>query len=359
LAPYWDGADSGVSRGKILYGGPIDPGSTARHRMLALERIGYEVVPFNFADYLRGTGRIANWLYHRLLTGPAVDRLDRDFQRLAETSRPNLIMVDKPIFLRPETVQSLSKTIAPIIQYNLDNPFGRMGEPGWRKLIAAIPLYDLHFVPREINIADYRRAGARQVIRLPLAYEPTVHFPPPADWGEDRRTIDVSFTGSPYDDRAEFLTRLLTEHGIATDIRGDRWQRVLPPKIAAQLYRGPSLQDGAYRQRFWDSKICLSFVTHANNDQVAHKSFEIAASGGFLLAEATEEHREMFEDGKEAVFFTGLADCARLIREYLPQPELRRRIAEAGWRRALVAGYSNNARMGQAFESVRKMLKAP
>jgi len=318
--------------------------------MLALERIGYEVVPFNFADYLRGTGRIANWLYHRLLTGPAVDRLDRDFQRLAETSRPNLIMVDKPIFLRPETVQSLSKTIAPIIQYNLDNPFGRMGEPGWRKLIAAIPLYDLHFVPREINIADYRRAGARQVIRLPLAYEPTVHFPPPADWGEDRRTIDVSFTGSPYDDRAEFLTRLLTEH---------RWQRVLPPKIAAQLYRGPSLQDGAYRQRFWDSKICLSFVTHANNDQVAHKSFEIAASGGFLLAEATEEHREMFEDGKEAVFFTGLADCARLIREYLPQPELRRRIAEAGWRRALVAGYSNNARMGQAFESVRKMLKAP
>ena len=44
-----------MSRGKILYGGPIDPGSTARHRMMALERLGYEIVPFNFADYLRGT----------------------------------------------------------------------------------------------------------------------------------------------------------------------------------------------------------------------------------------------------------------------------------------------------------------
>jgi spore maturation protein CgeB len=347
-----------VSRGKILYGGPIDPGSTARHRMMALERLGYEIVQFNFAEYLRGTGRTLNWLYHRLLTGPAVDRLDRDFQLLAEAARPDIIMVDKPIFLGPGTVGSLSKTIAPIIQYNLDNPFGEMGEPGWRKLIAAIPAYDLHFVPRAINIEDYRRAGAKAVIRVPLAYEPTVHFPPP-DWGEDRRMIDVSFTGSPYDDRAEFLTRLLTEHGIAVDIRGDRWLKVLKPEIGAQLYKGPSLLDDAYRQRFWDSKICLSFITHANNDQVAHKSFEIAAGGGFLLAEATEEHRAMFEDGKEAVFFTDLADCARLIREYLPQPELRRQIAEAGRRRALVADYSNDARMGQAFEAARSLLKIP
>ena len=344
-----------MSRGKILYGGPIDLGSTARHRMMALERIGYEIVPFNFSDYLRGAGRVANWLYHRLLAGPAVDRLNRDFQRLAESSAPNFIMVDKPIFLWPETVHSLSKTIAPIIQYNLDNPFGLMGEPGWRHLIAAIPAYDLHFVPREINIDEYKRAGGKEVIRVPLAYEPTVHFPPPPDWTEDRRIIDVSFTGSPYDDRAEFLSRLLTERGIATDIRGDRWQRVLRPEIAARLYKGPSLQDGAYRQRFWDSKICLSFITHANNDQVAHKSFEIAASGGFLLAEATDEHRAIFEDGKEAVFFTDIADCARLIREYLPQPELRQRIAEAGRRRALVAGYSNDARMAQAFAEVRKL----
>jgi len=194
------------------------------------------------------------------------------------------------------------------------------------------------------------------VILVPLAYEPTVHFPPPADWGEDRRTIDVSFTGSPYDDRADFLTRLLTEHGIVADIRGDRWQRMLRPEIAARLYRGPSLLNGEYRRRFWDSKICLSFVTHANHDEVAHKSVEIAASGGFLLAEATEEHQAIFEEGKEAVFFEDLDDCARLIREYLPQPELRQRIAEAGRRRAVVAGYSNDARMGHAFEAVGKVL---
>jgi spore maturation protein CgeB len=346
-----------VSRGTILYAGPIDPGSTARHRMAALGRIGFEVVPFNFADYLRGAGRAANWLYHRLLAGPAVEHLNRDLIELAERAAPDFILVDKGIFLKPGTVARLSKSVAPIVQYNLDNPFGGMGEPGWRNLIAAIPLYDLHFVPREINIADYKAAGARRVIRLPLAYEPTVHFPPPPDWGEDRRTIDVSFTGSPYEDRADFLTRLLIEHGIAADIRGDRWQSALGPGIAARLYAGPSLGDDGYRQRFWDSKICLSFVTHANNDQVAHKSFEIAASGGFLLAEATDEHCAMFEDGKEAAFFTDPADCARLIRMYLAEPELRQRIARAGQRRAVQSGYSNDARLARAFEGVEALLK--
>jgi hypothetical protein len=346
-----------VSRGKILYAGPIDPGSTARHRMAALGRIGFEVVPFNFADYLRGAGRAANWLYHRLLVGPAVSRLNRDLTALAERTQPDFILVDKGIFVSPATVAHLSKSVAPTIQYNLDNPFGGMGEPGWRRLIAAIPLYDLHFVPRAINIADYKAAGARRVIRVPLAYEPTVHFPPPPDWGEDRRVIDVSFTGSPYDDRAEFLTRLLTDHGVATDIRGDRWLSALEPCIAGRLHTGPSLADDAYRQRFWDSKICLSFVTHANNDQVAHKSFEIAASGGFLLAEATDEHRAMFEDGTEAAFFTDLADCARLIRMYLAEPELRQRIANAGQRRAVESGYSNDARLERAFEMVGELAR--
>lgn len=340
-------------RGTILYAGPIDPGSTARHRMAALGRIGFEVVPFNFADYMRGQGRVANFLYHRLLAGPAVERLNRDLILLAERAKPNFILVDKGIFLKPRTVAHLAKSGALTIQHNLDNPFGGMGEPGWRNLIAAIPLYDLHFVPREINIADYKAAGARRVIRVPLAYEPTVHFPPPPDWDEDRRFIDVSFTGSPYGDRAEFLTRLMTEHGIVADIRGDRWQSALKPEIAGRLYAGPSLADDAYRQRFWDSKICLSFVTHANNDQVAHKSFEIAASGGFLLAEATGEHCAMFEDGKEAAFFTDVADCARLIRKYLAEPELRQRIAQAGQRRAVESDYSNDARLEHAFTTVQ------
>ena len=323
--------------------------------MDALVRLGYEVVPFNFAKYLNGMGKIANWLYHRLLAGPAMDRINRDLVQSARANAPNFILIDKGVFVRAETVARLSR-IAPTIQYNLDNPFGHMGEPWWRHLVEGIPEYDLHFVPREINLHDYKAAGAKRVIRVPLAYEPTIHYPPSSDWGEDRRTIDISFTGSPYGDRPEFLTGLLTDHGIATDVRGERWRNVLKPAIADRLYTGASVLDGAYRQRFWDSKICLAFVTHENCDQVAHKSFEISGAGGFLLAEATDEHRAMFEHGKEAVFFDDLADCARLIRHYLARPDLREKIAKAGHARAVGSGYSNDARLAQAFATVQDLL---
>ena len=318
-----------------------------------MRRIGYDVTAFNFSDYLRDLGKVTNWLYHRLLAGPAIDRINTDLIASAQRNTPNFIYVEKGIFLRPETIEYLSKSIAPTVQFNYDNPFGPRNDPGWRHFLGAIPHYDVHFVPRESNIEEFRAAGARNVFLLPLTYDPATHYPPPPSWGEKDRVIDVSFTGAPYDSRAEFLTELLTKHGIATDIRGDRWKRALKPDVARQIYKGPAVYDDAYRQRFWDSKICLAFVTHSNRDRLAHRSFEIVGAGGFLLAEATEEHLAAFEDGKEAVFFDGVDDCARLIRKYLPDPVLREKIAKAGHERAVNSGYSNDARLKIAFDTVR------
>ncbi len=69
---------------------------------------------------------------------------------------------------------------------------------------------------------------------------------------------------------------------------------------------GASCIGAAYREGIWRSKINLSFLTHSNHDEFAHKSFEIAACGGFLLAERSEGHVARFEEDEEAVFFTGL-----------------------------------------------------
>ena len=221
---------------KILFAGMLGAESTARHRLNALARIGHEVVPFDFSNYLGGLGRISNWVYHRALIGPRVWRMNVDLRAAAGSAHPDIILIDKGIFVAPSTVSYLSGRVGVTIQHNLDNPFGSMGEKSWRLLIEAIPLYDIHFVPREINLQDYQAAGAKQVIRVPLAFEPTVHYPPPPEWNEGSRLIDVSYTGAPYDDRADFIARLLTDHGIAVDVRGNRWDRRLAPEIARRIY---------------------------------------------------------------------------------------------------------------------------
>ena len=340
---------------KILFAADLAAGSTARHRLGAFKRIGFSVEPFDYSEFTRGPGRMANWLYHRLLAGPMIDRLNHALLRAADAARPDFIYVEKGIFLKPGTIRGLSESRARTIQFTYDNPFGPRGDPGWRLFRMAIPEYSAHLVPRGCDIAAFKEAGARHVIRMPLTYDPAIHFPPPPGWSEKDRGVDVSFTGTPYDDRARFLTDLLTKHGIETDIRGDHWPGRLRPEIAKRLYKGAAVYDDAYRLRFWQSKICLAFVTHSNLDRLAHKSFEIAASGGFLLAEATEEHLAAFEDGEEAVFFTDLDHCAWLIRKYLREPELRARIAAAGRERAVRSGYSNDARLKLAFDTIRNL----
>ena len=89
-------------------------------------------------------------------------------------------------------------------------------------------------------------------------------------------------------------------------------------RLRRGLYRGHGeLFKDAYREGIWKSKINLSFLTHSNHDEFAHKSFEIAACGGFLLVERSDGHLKRFVEDEEAVFFSTIEECAEKIRRYL------------------------------------------
>jgi spore maturation protein CgeB len=217
-----------------------------------------------------------------------------------------------------------------------------------------IPHFDLHVVQRDKNIADYRERGARDVIKIQTAYEPTIHFPVEGEWSDADRDRGVSFIGTSYDDRPEFLTRLWRECGFPVVISGDRMWRVrLDAEAAKELYTGGELYGKEYREAVWRSKINLSFITHSNQDEFVHKSFEIAGCGGFLLAERSEGHEARFVEDEEAVFFTGFDECAEKIRRYLPDEAARERIAKAGRARAVRDGYGNDAQMRKILERLQ------
>jgi spore maturation protein CgeB len=220
-----------------------------------------------------------------------------------------------------------------------------------------IPHYDLHVVQRDANIADYKARGARDVIKIQTAYEPTIHFPPPAGWSDARRDREVSFVGTPYDDRAETLA-WLAKQGFGVTISGNRrsWQRALPAESFEALYREGELYLQQYREAIWRSKINLSFLTHANKDEFVHKSFEIAACEGFLLAERSDGHSQRFVEDEEAVFFSTRDECAEKIRRYLPDEVARARIAAAGRARAERSGYHNDRQVGLIVDRARQIL---
>jgi hypothetical protein len=341
---------------KILYAGQLSANDSAQYRAWALERLGHTVVPINLFDYVP-KGELMRKIVHRAQTGPWVWRLNNDIVAMAEREKPDIFWADKVLGLSPMTLHRLRRMGIATVSYMIDNAFGPRQDPGWRLYMKDIPHFDLHVVQREKNIDDYLDRGGRDVIKIQTAYEPTIHFAPPEGWSDAQRDRGVSFIGTSYDDRPEFLTRLWRE-GLPVVISGDRmWKERLEPTAAAALYTGGELYGAAYREGIWRSKINLSFITHSNQDEFVHKSFEIAACEGFLLAERSEGHKAKFEEDVEAVFFTGFEECAEKIRRYLPDESARARIAAAGRVRALRDGYSNDAQVERIVERLKERLR--
>jgi len=210
-----------------------------------------------------------------------------------------------------------------------------------------------------VSIPHYIERGAKNVMKVQTAYEQTIHFPPPEPLPDAERNREVSFIGTPYDDRADTLTKL-SEAGLPVIVSGNprQWGRALTPEAYAKIFRIGELYEKEYREAIWRSKINLSFLTRSNQDEYTHKSFEIAACGGFLLAERSEGHQQKFREDEEAVFFTGVDELIAKIRRYLPDEAERNRIAAAGRKRAVRDGYHNDHQVELIMERVYRIRAA-
>ena len=341
---------------KVLYAAGLSPNDSSLYRAWALERQGHTVVTLNAYEYEPPPGLVRKVLF-RAQAGPWVAKLNRDILAMAERERPDVFWADKLLSLRPATLDKLRAMGIVTISYMIDNAFGPRQDPGWRLYMKCIPHFDLHATQRDRNVLDYKERGARDVIKIQTAYEPTIHFPSPVPLMDADRTRGVSFIGTPYDQRAEFLTRLWRE-GVPVVVSGDStWRRKLEPEALAAMYTGGELYQEGYREAIWHSKINLSFLTHSNQDEFVHKSFEIAGCGGFLLAERSEGHLARFVEDEEAVFFSDFEECLAKIRRYLPDEAARERIARAGHERAVRSGYHNDAQVARILDRVRPLLR--
>jgi len=339
------GPNASLDRLRLLYVSGLTPEYYGEYRLRALRRLGLEHVAaldLYQGDY--GAPGMMGKLQHRLQIGPGVLRFNRDLLSAARRERVHVALFDKALPLEPRTLRKLRAMGVLCVDFVIDNPFGPRRDPGWRLYLRTIPEFDLTGVQRDISIGDYRRAGAREVVRIRTSYEPTVHYPPPMPLRDAERDRSVSFIGTPYDKRGEFLARLWRA-GVPLDISGSRphWQAALPADAFAVTFRHGELKGDAYREAIWRSRINLAFVTRSNRDQVAHKAFEIAACGGFLLAERTPEHQSLFREDEEAVFFSDFDECRAKIDCYLNDETARTHIAEAGERRARNSGYDNDS----------------
>lgn len=327
----------------ILYVSPLPVASTALYRLEAFRRLGQQVHPFDLQPYAP-SGRLTRWLHYRYPVGPLIARVNRDLRRRTEELRPDMVFFEKPLPFTRETMDAIHKTGAKIVFYVQDGPFGPRNDGCWRQFLKVFDMADLHCLLRKADVARYRD-WELPFVETMFSFDPIMQFPPPSGFSESERIRDVSYIGHPHEQRPQFLLSLARDHRLPVFVNGNRWNRALNVDELQWLTLGGFLAEEHYRSAIWQSKINLSFVTEDNEDDIAHKAVETAACAGFLLALRTAGHQAIFEEDREAVFFSSLEECADKARFYLSRPSLREAIAARGRERAVRGGYDNDTQL--------------
>lgn len=329
---------------RILSVGGMDGlSNTCLHRHWALEKIADET------DVVNTSGKCSLWYriaYHLFLYGIPV-RLPENNNENAQIIQKvkekdyDIVWIDKGITIFPETLKFIKahspRTI--IVSYSPDNMALRHNQS--RQYVECVPLYDHIITNKSYILDDMRRLGAKDVRFVNNSYEKTFHHPRTLS-DEDRSRIggDIGFVGSWEQERCDSIL-YLAKHGLNVRVWGGGKWLEYKGKYPNLTIEDKGLYSEDYSKSFQAFKISLCFLRKMNFDQQTTRTVEIPACGGFMMAERTDEHRAMFAEDKEAVYFSSNEELLEKCRYYLSHEDERRQIASAGLTRCLTSDYSN------------------
>jgi spore maturation protein CgeB len=317
--------------GSILYVGA--DGGTSLQRAGALERIGYRVT--HLSPYSALPGQWSRWLRH--FGGPGIDGLVAASLRRRIAGRSfDVALVDSGDVVGPRALREIRRSAGVVGSYNADNPFAQPPPEGrrWTLFRNALPLYDLKVAIRRPDLETaMRTAGARGPLLVWQCADEVVHRPIKlSDADVARYGADVLFAGTWMPGRGRFMADLV-KHGLSVRVHGPRWNRAPEQgELGGAIVHG-SLDGLEYSKAIAAAKVAIVLLNGDNFDLHTKRSVEIPAIGTAMCAVKTSYHRELYVDGREAVFFDNAEECARLCKELLADPARRQAMALAGHQR--------------------------
>lgn len=362
---------------KVLFVGP-SPTTLQLGMRIGLQSLNWEVEVFCWNGYIQKS--IWKKMQYKYLWGQVIREINEALIKKCNFLKPDVVFIWKGICIWPQTIDQMKHCTRLVVSYYADNPFGNYnadyanrykinGNTLLKKIVTceksvflsrhvktfikAIPSYDIHFVPRVENIGEYQRAGAKEVHLLYRYYTPEFHHP--MELAEDDRKSfesDVVFIGHFEPDHRIECLEILLDADIHVRLFGTGWNHYLSRKVKKAF--GSSIRPlygDEYVKALCASKVALCFLSKLNKDTSTTRCFEIPACGTLFLSERTDEMKELFEEDKEAVYFSDKEQLVQKVQFLLKEPEKRKAIAAAGRERCLSSGYDVVSRM-RIFDDV-------
>jgi spore maturation protein CgeB len=341
---------------KILFVGDLSSYARARQRFLAMQDLGYSVEGLSWVPLeteLDPSYKPKLWERIRRKIGYPVDLVGLNQKLLPATLdyQPNVLWVEKANTIWPSTYREI-KLNCPrlkIVYYSEDDIYLPNNSSVY--LRESLPELDVLFATKLRNLQELSPSVTGKILFTFQAFDKNTHRPISLTFEE--RNIwgaDVVFVGTFERDRAEKML-FLAQQGIKVRVWGSNWQfwKAKHPNLRIE---GKPVLNEDFVKVINSTRINLNFLRKANRDRHTSRSLEIPACQGFMLAERTEEHLQLFEESKEAEFFDSSNELLEKVKYYLVHEEERQHIAEAGRKRCLKSGYSHHDRLKIMLETL-------
>ena len=342
-------------------------------RMRALTRLGHAVQGVNTIEPWENASWVKRQVQRHFSWGSVIDDVNCSVLNAARAFRPDLIWGEKQQFLRVGTLEALRRLGARLVHFTPDPYFSL----GWKRTLSmdkAIGCFDILVYCKSYERENYEALG-KPLIYMPLGYCNEVHRPLTSD--DPRWTCAVGFLGG-WEPRREHLLRMLAAAGIDLKIRGGYWeflrdgkwtlrrQKILTQLAGSDGFRihsdellGRALQGGEvyaddYARALSGAKIGLGLLRRVCPDQHTTRTFEIPACGSMLLGDRTNEHRDLFEEGTEAEFFSSTEELIDKARFYCHDELARLRVARAGLQRCVKSKYAYVHRLKTVLDELAR-----
>jgi hypothetical protein len=333
----------------ILYLGPIS--GTCFDRANALRRLGHKVKHIDLRTLLPKTSWVdkVTWRLGGNLLAPL---LISKLRNSLKDQHYDLCWVDGGEWVTPKVIALLRQHAPKIVSYSIDDPLGPRDGLRFKAYRQSLPCYDLNAVVRNENVEEAYALAAVEVLRIYRSADEESHAPRKLlERDHQAWDAEVLFLGSWFPERGPFLLDLISL-GVPLTIQGSGWHKAPEwPQLKA-YWRGGSIAGDDYAKAIQCAKVNLGMVSKENRDLHTTRSLEIPSLGGLLCAERTIEHTQMYEEGKEALFWSDAKECAAMCKLALADDARRQALAKAGQQRLKRNGHLNQQQMRLVIERV-------
>lgn len=329
---------------KLLFVGESWMGSSARSLKESLRRIadpGVDEIDEINEDLYIPKAR-ARWLraIHRVLAPAYRREFANTVIKKCQDTRPEVLLVYKGSRVDAELIRAVKAMGIFTVNVFPDYSPHAYGE----RLRKSIGEYDLVISTKPFHPALWQSmyGYSNRCVFVPHGYDSTVHLisTPPKEFQYD---IGLIATWRPeYHALMQKVASLLKQDPIRVAIAGYGWSEKtseFPDEwVFAGEVTGSSYARWAQRSKIMIAPVNRDVVINGQRqpgDEDTTRTYELAAANCFFIHRRTDYVQTVYEEDIEVPFFDDAEELVKLVRHFLPNDELRSKMAAAANARAV------------------------